>query len=488
MAEVELKFDLPEAAQRAFRAHPALAGIAPSEKTLLAIYFDTEAEELLAHAMSLRLRRTGERWMQGLKAGRSGGGGLHAREEWEHPRDDFSIDLALFHDTPLARLPHPRRLHRRLAEIFRVDMRRTTWEVEMGPGSRVEVALDCGRVYRGAAFEPVSEVEVECLEGDPDAVFEFASRLIGKVALRPSALTKAGRGYRLLHGEARAPVVSKSAPLERGRTAAEAARHALAFALRQMQANEEAVLAGDVEALRQMRAALRRLRSTLRSYRPAIGPRLESELIEDLRWLGTLLGTARDWDVLATATLPAVEGQGELAGAARLEMWSAAERARAHARLRTALYSHRHARWILALARALSKPATASGARRSVRHLAGRALARRHRRLVAAADQLGAPGERHQLRLAAKRLRLVVEEFGALYPRRRMKAYREALSRVQDRLGEANDLAVAQRLLSQGARSGERRPWLAARSSRVLEGLERDLQRLLRAKTFWKGR
>ena len=212
MAEVELKFEVPPDATAAIRAHPELASVQPVEQHLLALYFDTPEALLAGNEMALRLRRSGHRWVQGLKAGRSGAGGLHHREEWEFPQPGPTLDLALFAATPLAALPDQERLHERLAEIFRVDMRRTTWEVEVAPGQRVEVALDHGEVRRDDAAEPVSEVEIESLEGEPLAVFDMAQRLIDSLPMRPSTVTKARRGYRLLRGETARPVKASAAP------------------------------------------------------------------------------------------------------------------------------------------------------------------------------------------------------------------------------------------------------------------------------------
>ncbi len=466
MAEVELKFDLPRAALRAFRAHPALAGVVPAERQLLALYFDTPREELARRGMSLRLRRSGASWVQCLKAGRSGAGGLHARDEWEHARDDCSIDLALFAATPLARLARRRHLHERLREIFRVAMRRTAWVIELAPGSRVEVALDRGFVQRGVARQTVSEVEVECLEGDASAVFEFAARLLGTVPMRPSTVTKAQRGYRLLRDEAIGPVKSVPAPLDQRQASSQAARRALGLALAQFQANEEAVLEGrDAEALHQMRVALRRLRSSLRAFRPVIAGDLEARFVPDLRSLGASMGAVRDWDVIAARALP----RDIAASVAR-------RRETSRRRLHEALYAPRHARWLLAMARELANWPAAVEGEPGLRQLARRALDKRHHRLVAAARLAGrGVAERHRLRIEARKLRLAVEEFASLFPGKLSRRYRHALSRVQDGLGVANDNAVARRLLGAAAV-----PVLEYHGGR-------ELRRLLRAKRFWKG-
>lgn len=494
MTEVELKFEIPPTKQGAFRRLAALSGAKPVEKRLLALYFDTPGEEVARHEMALRLRRSGNQWVQGLKAGRSGGGGLHAREEWEFKRRNASIDLALFADTPLAKLPHHRRLHERLGEVFRVDMRRTTWEVELAPGSRVEVALDRGEVRRGEAREPVCEVEIECLEGEPMAVFDFASRLLGKVELRPSAVTKARRGYRLLRGEKAAVVKASAANLHAGMSPMEAARAALSEGLGALQGNEEGVLAtSDPEYVHEMRSSLRRMRSTLRVLRPKLRRGLEDSVRKDIRWLAKVMGEARDWDVLATQTLPGLlQAHGESPGGDGLASAVQAQRESKRAALRTALRSPRYARFILTLARWLAQPAVAAEGGSKLADVASRALRKRRRLFVASAQRLSQrdPAQRHRLRIEAKRMRYAVEGFASLFPGKRVRAFLDPLTALQRGLGDANDAAVAGQLIEKlGVAPDLRefaRGWLEARIQAATADLACDLERLCEAKRFWR--
>ncbi|MEO5676908.1 MAG: CHAD domain-containing protein [Usitatibacter sp.] len=487
MAEVELKFDLPPEAHAAFRRLAPIAAAAARTTRLHALYFDTPELELRARGMSLRLRRSGRRWVQTLKAGASGAGGLHAREEWEFDRPRPALDLVLFAATPLGDLPH---LAQRLGEIFHVDMRRTTWEIEVSPGNRVEVALDHGKVSRAEQTEPVAEVEIESVAGDPLAVFELAAQLVDHAPLRPSAVTKAQRGYRLARGEASAPVNASRIELSAGQSPGEAARTMVAAALGQLQANEPGVLAArDPEYLHQFRVALRRLRSALRVFRTRIEPEFEAQVRVELRWIAQQTSPARDWDVLANQTLPAIlKAHGNLRAARSMRSRVAVRRKAARARLRESLLSPRYARLMLELARWLATAAPeAPGAAEPLAGFAARVVAKGHKRLVAGARQLSAlaPAERHQLRLEAKRLRYALEGFEALLRRRRFAAYREALSEIQDDLGRANDAAVAMRLLDEIALPpdlGEfMRGWLAAETHSSIGPLERHEQRLAAA-------
>jgi inorganic triphosphatase YgiF len=487
MTEIELKFELAPKAHAAFRRLPALADSSGRTARLRATYFDTPDHELRRREMALRMRRAGGRWIQTLKAGRSGAGGLHARDEWEFERPDATLDLGLFADTPLGADPG---LAGRLAEVFRVDVSRTTWDVEVSPGNRVEVALDRGEVRRGERAEPVSEVEIESVAGDPLAVFELAERLVEPVAMRPSAVTKAQRGYRLARGEPEQAEKARPAELDAAMSPGEAARAVARSALEQMQANEAGVIAArDPEFLHQYRVGLRRLRSALKTFRPALGAD-GAQMGEELRWIAALTGPARDWDVLVTSTLPALtEAHGE-ARAARLVLGRAAARMRAaHVQLREALESARYARLVLAVARWLAQPEPRPQAgAEPLADFALRVLRKRHKRLLADAKKLSAltPAERHALRLDAKRLRYALEGLAPLFRRARVEAYLEALSEIQDDLGRANDAAVAQRLLAElappAAFAQFARGWFAGQAQSSAAGLERHARNLRRAK------
>ena len=168
MPEVELKFAIDALSRARLAECAALAGAKPRQRPMTSLYFDTPGGLLAARSMALRLRHAGGRWIPTLKGGRSGRGGLHARDEWEHPRADAVIDLSQFADTPLSRLPGVERLHRQLIPVFEVNVVRTAWIVTP-PGAKLEVALDVGEVRARDGREAISEVEIEAVEGDPGA-------------------------------------------------------------------------------------------------------------------------------------------------------------------------------------------------------------------------------------------------------------------------------------------------------------------------------
>ena len=448
--EVEIKLELEPGRRRQFLRLPMLRKPRGRRSALLAIYFDTPDGELTARGMALRLRRDGDRWVQTLKGGGGASGGLHSRDEWEYETREAELDLAKFADTPLAALPDARRLHERLVEAFRVAMTRTTWLLGSGQHA-VEVALDEGAAYRGELAAPISEVEIESRSGQAGAAFAVAAQFLERVPLRPSAITKAERGYRLWRGAPLVPRKARPVALDRDALPAQSARVVVAALLDGLQANEEGVLAsGDPEFLHQYRIALRRLRSALRAHRRALEPGLEESLGAELRWITRMAGSLRDLDVLALATLPAMAATGADASDAVFLQRMEGRRRAARARLRRALASQRYARLVLAIARWLaSPPRHAPAATASLTKFARKSIRRQRRRLLREADAIAAfdPAALHRVRIVAKRLRYTIEAFRSLLPADEADAWLATLGAVQDDLGRANDAAVATRLL-----------------------------------------
>jgi triphosphatase len=494
--ESELKLRLAPADHAALRASAALASASPRRRRLQGFYFDTPECALVAQGMVLRLRRDGRRWVQGLKAANVASGGLHVREEWEYPCREPVLDLARFSHTPLAGVEHVEDLHERLEPAFRVDVERTTWLLTPAPGLTLEVALDSGVVEGRGRTEPVSELEIECVEGEADAAFELALRLLDDAPLHPSTVTKAERGYRLFRRERPAPVKARPLHLERTLSPAAVARRVVAAGLEQLQANEEGVLHdSNPEFVHQARIALRRMRSALRMFREFAGLERARTWHDALGDVARALGAARDWDVFATETFPqlaAIHGDRDVARA--LARRASAQRRASRAMARAALDSAAFARVVIELARwiAQDEPQGAEPAE-AIAEFAARTLRKRHKRLLRDAANLASLSlsERHRLRIDAKRLRYGTDSLASLFKSRRVDKYRDALSSLQDALGQSNDAATATGLLRRLDPPAEfaafARGWLAARAQGDPAHLAALIAGLEEARHFWDG-
>ncbi|WP_161993231.1 CHAD domain-containing protein [Lacisediminimonas profundi] len=253
----------------------------------------------------------------------------------------------------------------------------------------------------------------------------------------------------------------KSAPirLAPGMTLEQAFRTIVKNCLAQVQANEDGVAkAHDVESVHQMRVGLRRLRSALGIFRKIIA--CPDELQAELDWLGTELGRARDWDVLAGSTLADVAT--DIADSAIVQPVSEAARAQAaasHVAAAAAIRSPRYASLVRALSgwvQDASWRVAGSDARRGtlakpIRRFARKTLMSDHEALVRRGRRLkGADAQtRHRLRIAAKKTRYATEFFESLFPAKRVRPYVAALARLQEQLGYLNDAAVASTLLQE---------------------------------------
>ncbi|HZZ93401.1 MAG TPA: CHAD domain-containing protein [Usitatibacter sp.] len=454
--EVELKFRIAPRDIERLRRCPALRGIRPRRRSMLALYFDTPDELLAAHGMALRVRREGQRWVQALKGGGRSGGALHARDEWEARSADGSLDLARLRHTPLAGLPGAERLHERLSVLFQVEVERTTWLARPARGVKLEVALDVGAVRHADASDAVSEVEIECKAGPDDAAFEFAGRLLAQVPLVPSAVTKAQRGYRLVHGEQVQPAHAQPATVEPDMSVGEGASAVLAAALAQLLANAEGIATGaDPEFVHQLRVALRRLRSALRVFRRPLGKFRVRELRAPLRGITRQAGRARD--------------------------------------LGRALASRGFARAVLEVARMLHAAPAATDARGLRDYMAARLRkAERALRRVSASFETLDAAARHRVRIDAKRLRYALDACAGLFPRKRVKEYGAVLARLQDALGDANDARVGagllQRLRAPRALATAGAACLVQQENEARHRASLALERLLRTAAPWGKR
>jgi len=520
--EVELKLLVaPEDLGRIER-HPALKGVrrwAARREHLATAYYDTPDFALAREGVALRVRRGGERNLQTLKAEGLAAAGLHAREEFEWPlADGAGPDLALLDETPYRRLFARKGVRERLQPVFTTEFDRAARMVAFADGTAAELAIDRGEIRAGARSAPISEAEIELKTGDAHRLFALARAIARDVPVRLGHASKAERGYALARRTPAAPRKARAVPLE-GPLSAGAALRRIAFGcLAQMQANEAGALAGrDPEYLHQFRVGLRRLRSCLGLAGLALGKPAVAAAAAELRWLQNALGPARDWDVFTTGTL-ATLGRSVDAGAALKGFRARCMRIRrAHGEAaREAIGSPRYTALVLALGEqfayddlaGVARAAVPAGAPPEGRHGAGLAapvaefaafaldrLDRRLRRRGAGVPQ-ATPAARHQVRIAAKKLRYAAEFFGTLYPKKRIAPYLAALEDLQDILGALNDVVVADRLLAECVAATARpvpervdglvRGWMAAVAANELAGFARAWRAFDEAKPFWR--
>lgn len=219
MQEIELKCQIPEGGREALaQAMHTLAtqsgqplGVTP----LRAAYFDTPTRALASQRMALRVRLEGDSWVQTLKAA---GSTTLVRVEDNQPLPSPADPAAVRAD--LSRHPEgPARdaLRRALGwdaeqdpqgdacglvALYQTDIRRThlrldwPWDaaVPEAHAGRVELALDEGWICAGTHRLTVSELEIESVGGDPQAVIEAMRWFVQQHGLWLDTRTKAHRG------------------------------------------------------------------------------------------------------------------------------------------------------------------------------------------------------------------------------------------------------------------------------------------------------
>ena len=475
-AEVEIELKLsgePDALKRAFAAAPIRAQATGRARTkrLDNIYYDTEDQRLRARGLAFRVRRDGRRYYQTLKS--NDVEGLAAcRGEWQNPLRSGEPDLALMPEGGKAALDGAIDAGE-LRPVFATRVQRTVRRIETsdaaGGSSVIEAALDLGSIEANGASMPIAEVELELLEGSPEALYALALELDALAPLRLETRSKSARGYALAAGAP--PAWHKAEPPALGGNAMvdQAIQAILRSCVRQWCANEAAALDGsDPEGVHQMRVALRRLRSAFSVFGRLFDPGQRDWLSGEARTIVNSLGPARDWDVFLTELLPPVSAaRPDDAGLARLAAAAQAARANGYAQARDAIEAPSYARYMLQLGRWIEARGwrtqttgpSADWLDRPIVEFAAHLLGKRKRKALNLGRQfthLTGP-ERHQVRIALKKLRYASEFFQELYPKKHTKPYLATLKDLQDRLGHLNDVAVAERLIGTLVNEADRR-------------------------------
>ncbi|CAN5286057.1 inorganic triphosphatase [soil metagenome] len=447
MSEIELKFEVTQAALRRLAAHPAFDAAA-DRVNLTSRYFDTPNSDLREAGLSLRVRRKGRGYVQTLK--RSRDGDLFDRDEWEGPTPGQALDLSLLADTPVAGLlgDHAAELQPRFTSRIRRDIR--LWK--SGP-SLVEVSIDRGEIVGEGCREPLLELELELKDGPVEGLYALAEDLSGAAPMRLSFDSKSERGYRLVAGQAGQARKAASPALSPKMTCSAAFARIAESCLMQLAGNAEALRRERrPESLHQTRIGLRRLRSAMSLFKPMVFDAEFDALRLECKWAAGELDLARNLDVFI-AKVSAAKST-----APRFDVYLARlndVRERAYDRAREVLDSPRFARLLLNGAlwvengpwTRTSDCAQAQAREGRQSDFAAAVLDDRRKSLRKAGKDLHglAPDVRHRLRIKAKKLRYAAEFLDGAFEGgdKRRRRFIDALKGLQDTLGELNDIAVA---------------------------------------------
>ncbi|MBK8120120.1 MAG: CYTH and CHAD domain-containing protein [Sulfuritalea sp.] len=454
--QIALKLAVAEDRHGAVLRHPAMAAATLREQHhLVSIYYDTGRMALRRAGILLRLRKHGASWQQTVKRQEESQGGLTQRPEWQAPYLNH-FDFSGVDDAELRDWLQRDKIAGRLAAVFETNFRRTLWQLDPGPNTRLLVKLDRGWVASSGRRDSISELELQLVTGDIGSLYALALELAQHLALPPLLLSKGERGYRLFLNTPSGPVKAGAVAIDATDTPLAAFRLIAQDCLSHLQLNHDgAARSDDPEYVHQMRVATRRLRAALRMFRPVLPAGFAEQLVPPMRELMVALGQARDLDVLMAEivapvadALPDEPRLTDLAGAITNRLYAA------RANIRQVLRQPGYGRLLLTAGSLLQRapfiePPAASDTAPSLLQFADHRLRRLLKKILELADAASVdyPPSLHALRIGIKRLRYAIEFFDPMLPGKSGTATIKRLAGLQEELGQLNDLASAGTLL-----------------------------------------
>ncbi len=463
--EVERKFDVVESTVSP--SFEGIAAVARVEKTpaqaLDALYFDTPKQDLARNKVTLR-RRTGgpdAGWHLKLPAGPDARTEIHAPISASDgatgdavPAELLDVVLAIVRDHPLepvARITTQRESQvlysvdgAALAEFCNDHV--TAWSAGTSDGADP-----------GTAEQQWREWELELIETNGTASRELLNRLSNR--LLDAGAAPAGHGSKLARALGATSQPARTPP------AADPVHRAVAQYVEELLVWDRAVRADACDSVHQMRVTIRKIRSLLKDSQDSFGLSDGASVLDELRELASVLGVARDAEVLGERYQRQLDGlDPELVrGTVRERLVDGAQR-RYQAGLRRSLIAMRSKRYFRLLdaldAMVTESPVTTLGqgpepvtpvnidsAYRRVRRAAKAAKAAAQGGQGSQGDQGYDPSVHpdealHRIRKCAKRLRYTAAATGANQVSLQAKA-------IQTLLGDHQDSVVSRQHLIQ---------------------------------------
>lgn len=278
MSEIEIKFATKADAVSAFNRQilPALTaqGALVSEaveKRLQNDYYDTPEHLFEKHKIGFRVRGVNGQYEQTVKTNGKVTGGLHERAEYNIPLVQNEPDLALFDKAVWPEGWNIDEINGQLARQFSTHFTRTAFIVEIND-AKIELVFDVGDAITDKASSPIQEIELELLEGEVHALFVLATLMLGHIPMRLSDVSKAARGYQLLHGSARkVSPLPELLPVQADSTTQHTFVQAMQCALSHWQHHEHLFLeTKSVKMLGEVASGIRMLKQTVTLFLQAL--------------------------------------------------------------------------------------------------------------------------------------------------------------------------------------------------------------------------
>src|SRR6202020_2343283 len=288
--ETEMKYEAPPGTTvPQLGSLPSVASTTgPEEQLLEAEYYDTDDMRLIRDGVTLRRRRGGSDpgWHLKLPAGGS-------------TRREIQLPLGRGRQVParLARLVRGYTRGEALRPVARISTRRQVLTLTDNAGSSLaESAADdvsAQTLGEETVLSQWAEVEVELTGGSP-RLLQAADAQLRKDGLRPPPRTAKRGGALGRRGPAAHGGRQQDA---RPASAGDVVLGYLREQAERLGSMDPLVRGDEPDSVHQMRVTTRRLRSTLQSFGQVIPRSGTEEILAGLKWLGGVLGEARDAEV-----------------------------------------------------------------------------------------------------------------------------------------------------------------------------------------------
>ena len=260
---------------------PELPGTILPRRRLISTYYDTPQYDLAHAGITLRHRieRGKQAWQLKIPL-------MKDRQELELV-DRRPLPPATFRNLLFLHLGQ-----RDLVPVATLRVWRAGVRVRMDRTPEADVTLDHVSVMKdGTVLQRFRELEIEQVNGKDSALPDLERQLRREGAEDHDGRPKLVRALSLV-AQGLEPRPALDAPVM------DHVKWALARHVRRLMAHDPGTRLGkEPESLHQMRVATRQLRAILRTARPLLVPEWADSLRDELRWLGQLLGPARDLDV-----------------------------------------------------------------------------------------------------------------------------------------------------------------------------------------------
>ncbi|TXT28687.1 MAG: adenylate cyclase [Rhodocyclaceae bacterium] len=442
--EVELKLYCSPDDIASVGMHPLItAGFETGPtKRLENTYYDTPDLALYQERIALRLRTTPTEKLQTVKCAAKSVAGLSARPEWETPYVGM-FDFSAVDASKVRAFLEERQSS--LVPVFTTSFERRTWRIDISRKIAILVMVDTGYVSSGNSILPISEVELELAQGNPEDLLDFATALATHLPLVPHDVSKAERGYQLFLKQANGPQKASPSPLDARQNSAEAFHLLASQGMQMWQANLLGTLTSqDQEFVHQFRVSLRRLNSLIKVFKPALPHHYQVQWAKRVKELSQITGDVRDLDVMRSGIVePMLRSDDQQILAHAKAALAALESAKQEALVQ--VQQLHFGGPVLLFARDLQELDT-DDFPKNLPRFAEKQLAGLHRNAVKRLTKTlksPTPERAHRFRIALKHLRYSCEFFAPLFDNDEMVEYAKAVAGLQDAFGFINDFHVA---------------------------------------------